>query len=246
MYKEALIKGLLGLVLCVMSINTQATDNILIKLSANGLCLTQEDSLYQDTQQYILLYSLDECLNKGGRLPMTQNFKKRIQQSAISSQSHSHILREFNPQEWPHFSKLQRSDLDVRNYFLKVTSEVDVTIDRFNQVVSGKWRCPFTGNTMFRPDELSVIHIVPLRYAHDNGGAKLSRAIKTQFANDVSNLIVVHNDVKNDRDERGLSWTPNINKCWYVHRFNKSIEKYKLAYSNGDQDLIEQLMQICQ
>ncbi|WKT61984.1 DUF1524 domain-containing protein [Microbulbifer thermotolerans] len=90
---------------------------------------------------------------------------------------------------------------------------------------------PYTGHFFTKASDLDVEHIVPLKWAHDHGGASWSRAQKRRFAEDPDNLWLVddgHNQSKGDRgpDE----WMPPYEPVAqiYVQRFMAIVQKYGL------------------
>jgi hypothetical protein len=233
-----------GIITLGYSAFNQAQVQMLVKLTNQGLCLTQEHAKFKETSDYTLFYSLDACLNRGGHLPMTDDFKRKMQRHAkISIPQHS--TKAFDAQEWPHFSAVTGTGFNVDQFFLKATSE-EVTINnQDNMIIQGLWRCPFSLRAMRTQNEFAVSHIVPIEYAHDNGGANFSLAKKTEFANDFENLIVTHKSIAIQRQRAEGMWLPEENRCWYLKRFDRMMKKYKLSYPVNDINLITRLRATC-
>lgn len=232
------------LIASLLTVNAIAKDAS-IKLTDSGLCLTPEHKLYEEERKYIALYSLDECLNRGGRHPRSDKVERKIQQSMQIQNLVSPTTKQFSIYEWPHWLLSPDETLDVRNYFLKATSESPTTSLKSSGIVTGEWTCPFSNSKMYRTQELKLMHIVPLQYAHENGGSRWSRAQKELFANDFQNMIATHRPTAEARENLGLVWVPEHNLCWYFEKFHHIMQKYELTYPPNEGLIKDRLYSIC-
>lgn len=150
--------------------------------------------------------------------------------------------------EWlPRWSDFDGDCQNTRHELLIRYSLAPVTFSGADQckVVSGLWLDPYTGNFYTKASDLDVEHIVPLKWAHEHGGANWSRALKRRFAEDPDNLWLVddgHNQRKGDRgpDE----WMPPYEPAAriYVQRFMAIVQKYGLQLTLAEVRHFEKIL----
>jgi hypothetical protein len=100
-------------------------------------------------------------------------------------------------------------------------------------VKSGKWVCPYTGESFTLASDVDIDHVVPLAHAHNHGGAYWSAEKKRKFANDPLNLLVVDDTTNRKKGARGPDkWKPPETLSWsaYAARWTKVKDKYGLIY----------------
>lgn len=145
--------------------------------------------------------------------------------------------------EWlPRWSDADRDCQDTRHELLIRYSLAPVAYTAKNgcKVATGLWLDPYTGNFYERASDLDVEHIVPLKWAHDHGGAHWSREKKRQFAEDPDNLWLVDDGRNQSKGDRGPDlWMPPYGpvRRHYVQRFMAVAEKYQLSVTTGEQRL---------
>ncbi len=85
---------------------------------------------------------------------------------------------------WEHWNT--RGDcIDTRQEVLLTEGEdVELQADGC-RVVAGRWTDPFDGREHTDPGALHIDHLVPLKNAHESGGAAWAPAVKRAFANDL-------------------------------------------------------------
>ncbi|WP_237057052.1 GmrSD restriction endonuclease domain-containing protein [Microbulbifer sediminum] len=141
---------------------------------------------------------------------------------------------DYQRDEWlPRWSDSDRDCQDTRHELLERYSLAPVTYTRPDRcrVKTGLWLDPYTGNFYTLASDLDVEHIVPLKWAHDHGGAGWSRARKRQFAEDPENLWLVDDGRNQSKGQRGPDqWMPPYGPVAeiYVERFTAIVSKYGL------------------
>ncbi|WP_234994871.1 GmrSD restriction endonuclease domain-containing protein [Microbulbifer donghaiensis] len=136
--------------------------------------------------------------------------------------------------EWlPRWSDFDRDCQDTRHELLVRYSLAPVTFTRADgcKVSTGLWLDPYTGNFYFKASDLDVEHIVPLKWAHDHGGAHWSRERKRRFAEDPDNLWLVDDGRNQSKGDKGPDeWMPPYAPVGriYVQRFMAIVQKYEL------------------
>ncbi|MFV8782558.1 HNH endonuclease family protein [Microbulbifer sp. SA54] len=145
--------------------------------------------------------------------------------------------------EWlPRWSDRDSDCQDTRHELLIRFSLAPVTFSdgRECKVVSGLWMDPYTGSFFELASDLDVEHIVPLKWAHDHGGANWSRELKRQFAEDPDNLWLVDDGRNQSKGHLGPNeWMPPYGpvKKFYLQRFMAVVEKYGLQATEVEQRL---------
>ncbi|WP_346836663.1 DUF1524 domain-containing protein [Microbulbifer sp. SAOS-129_SWC] len=122
---------------------------------------------------------------------------------------------------------------DTRHELLIRFSLAPVTFTRADhcRVATGLWLDPYTGHFYRKASDLDVEHIVPLKWAHDHGGAYWSAERKHQFAEDPDNLWLVDDGRNQSKGDRGPDeWMPPYKPVAriYVERFMAIARKYGL------------------
>lgn len=136
--------------------------------------------------------------------------------------------------EWlPRWSDFDRDCQDTRHELLIRFSLGPVTYTRADncKVATGLWLDPYTGAFYVKASDLDVEHIVPLKWAHDHGGAEWDLARKRQFAEDPDNLWLVDDGRNQSKGDRGPDeWMPPYAPvaAIYVQRFMAIVQKYGL------------------
>lgn len=143
----------------------------------------------------------------------------------------------YDRKEWlPRWSDSDRDCQDTRHELLIRYSLAPVAYTRADncRVATGLWLDPYTGNFYSKASDLDVEHIVPLKWAHDHGGAKWSRELKRRFAEDPDNLWLVDDGRNQSKGDRGPDeWMPPyvpVSRI-YVQRFMAIVQKYGLQPS---------------
>jgi len=147
---------------------------------------------------------------------------------------------------------VDRDGLNTRMEVLVKECEpaTNIVLSKYNsggvRVVSGKWICEFSGDTLYNASDLDVDHFVPLGEVHRSGGLLWSDSLKRAYANDTYNhevLLAVNkwdNRSKGDRDPS--EWLPEINQREYVLRWKRIKKLYNLGYDRKELEFITEFL----
>jgi len=114
------------------------------------------------------------------------------------------------------------------------------------EVVSGKWRGPYTGDSFRDPSALHIDHVVPLKEAHISGAKRWSQGKRERFANDPDNLLAVEAGANMSKGSDGpADWLPEFRECHYIARWVSVKEKWDLAMDRAEQRTVERLQNLC-
>lgn len=144
-----------------------------------------------------------------------------------------------------HWIDADKDCLNTRHELLMQQS-TDITRTGNNKctINRGRWLDPYTGKTFYKASDVDVDHIVPLKWAWENGAYKWSQSKREKFANDPANLLVVENSVNRAKGAKGvLDWLPPLKSfhCQYVLRFNRVIKNYGLTVSDKNMQSLQRL-----
>ncbi|GAB2883743.1 DUF1524 domain-containing protein [Microbulbifer echini] len=177
-----------------------------------------------------------------------RSFSKIFLSVFLFSLSFTALAVTYERDEWlPKWSDVDRDCQDTRHELLIRYSLSPVTFTRSNgcKVDTGLWLDPYTGSFYSRASDLDVEHIVPLKWAHDHGGAKWSRKLKRQFAEDIDNLWLVDDGRNQSKGHKGPDqWMPPyapVGKI-YVQRFISIVEKYNLSLSSAESQQLRSMV----
>ncbi|SDZ85262.1 HNH endonuclease family protein [Microbulbifer marinus] len=157
------------------------------------------------------------------------------------------VAASYERAEWlPRWSDFDRDCQDTRHELLIRYSLAPVTYTRSDncKVATGLWLDPYTGNFYFKASDLDVEHIVPLKWAHDHGGAHWSRERKRRFAEDPDNLWLVDDGRNQSKGDKGPDeWMPPYAPVAtvYVQRFMAIVQKYDLQLTLAESDSLSTL-----
>lgn len=136
----------------------------------------------------------------------------------------------YNRDEWKHWSDFDLDCMNTRHEILKAQADGPIRFSPDGCYVSmSTWHDPFSGKTFTRASDLDVDHIVPLKWAHDNGGYAWNRERKEEFANDPINLLAVDDGLNSQkRAQPPTAWMPpnHYFRCEYLDLWLKVLKKY--------------------
>lgn len=124
------------------------------------------------------------------------------------------------------------------------------TADKCN-VVTGRWRDPYSGETFTDPGNLHIDHVVPLSEAHRSGAWRWPQDRKHTYANDLDTtraLIAVEagqNMSKSDRDPS--DWMPanEAYHCDYLRRWVSIKRRWDLTMDESERGFIQNRLSRC-
>ena len=196
----------------------------------------------------IVLFALTALLALSG----CQLFVKQPQQPLESLPSESISLTDtpYQRKDWPHWIDADKNCRNTRQEMLIATSRTPVKFNDSRQctVKTGLWIGPYTGKTFTKASDVDIDHVVPLAHAHRHGAANWTRTQRRTFANDFENLLVVDdatNQAKSDKAPH--EWLPPNKRFWceYGKRWQHIKDKYRLFYSNPEQNMLKRLAASC-
>lgn len=107
---------------------------------------------------------------------------------------------------------------------------------------------PYGGRKISDPSSLDIDHVIPLKYANGHNGASWSTAKKTQFANDMSQLIAVDAGANRQKGDSGPSgWMPgNKNEtCSYTTIWITTASRYGISITSSDKTALQKGIESC-
>lgn len=202
-----------------------AANNTVIKKTTSEICHSKNSSYYSRIKKYTPYLSLQECLASGGRLPKSYGGPTT---SHLSSSKGSKYDRSKFGRGW---ADVDGDCQDSRQEVLIAQSTVPVKFKSDNRcrVSAGCWISPFSGKVIHNPSVIDIDHVVPLKWAWDNGANKWTKEKRRMFANDPANLLSVEASFNRQKGAKGPNvWLPPANQCEYVLRFLRIVKKYDL------------------
>jgi hypothetical protein len=125
----------------------------------------------------------------------------------------------------------------------------DITFTNSNRctVNTGRWLDPYTGIYLNQASDLDVDHVIPLAYAHTNGGYSWSMSKKQTFAVDEANLLLVDDGENQSKGAKGPSeYLPRKEfQCEYARIWQLVATKYNLDVPERDLGTIRNILTQC-
>ena len=153
--------------------------------------------------------------------------------------------------DWPHWIDVDGDCQNTRHEVLIRDSLVRPGFRRGETctVVTGQWLDPYTGELYRRASQVSIDHLVPLRWAHGHGADRWTRTQKTRFANDMDNLLAVGTRVNAQKGARGPDdWLPPEAgyRCEYLSRFVEIMARYQLHFVDVERKALQEEFHRCE
>ena len=120
---------------------------------------------------------------------------------------------------------------------------------RVDTVNSGEWVDPYSGKSISSASDLDIDHIVPLKYAAENGGQSWSEGEKEKFANDPDNLLATSAKENRSKGAKGPSdYMPPYKayRCQYSKSFVGVASKYNLSIQKKDLNVLNKTLSDCE
>ena len=157
--------------------------------------------------------------------------------------------RFFNEADWTLFEGNSSNCRSIRQTMLVMTSRdlVRFTNPRECEVRLGEWLDEYTGKRFQVANQLELDHIIPRRYAHNQGGDRWPAGKKFEFSNDPQNLILVERREARRKGDRGPSgYLPREEyQCDYVRQWQAIADKYDLRLDNRDSNRVLIILRGC-
>lgn len=140
------------------------------------------------------------------------------------------LSRIYRREDWRHWTDADGDCMNARHEALLAQATGPVKLSPDGCYVSvGQWIGPYSGKTYTRASDLDVDHIIPLKWAHEHGGANWPADRKERFANDPDNLLVVDDGLNQSKGAKGpTEWMPPLHayRCNYLDRWAGVLKKY--------------------
>lgn len=153
---------------------------------------------------------------------------KKSTQEAIEEQLPISFI--YKREDWKHWIDADGDCMNTRHEILKAQSigEVKLSPDGC-YVSSGTWPDPYSGKDYTRASDLDIDHVIPLKWAHEHGGANWAAQKKERFANDPRNLLAVDDALNQSKGAKGpTDWIPpnHAYRCQYLSHWQQVLELY--------------------
>ncbi len=215
-------------------------DDSVIKQSRSGICHDPSSSYYQRTKNFTAYDSLPACLADGGRLP------KGHRPVALQQQTQD------NTYDRSAFGRWLDDDNDCMNTRHELLQQLSTRSVSYSEdgcrVERGRWLDPYTDRTFLSSSDLDIDHLVPLKWAWDNGADTWDDEKRQRFANDPVNLFAVDDSTNRSKGAQGPQhWLPPNGgfHCQYLIRYQRVLKIYDFAVS-VQQQVAKQREQVCQ
>lgn len=138
-------------------------------------------------------------------------------------------------------STYDRSDWISKSMWTKTRTKILA-----RDAVGDHWVCKYSGKAIEASKDMDIDHIIPLKYAFDNGGDTFPSSKKKQFATDDSNLVTVSAHENRSKGDAGLSgYIPVNNACYYVRHWKYVSAKYNLHIPRKDSLIMVKTLKAC-
>lgn len=209
-----------------------------VKMTSSRICHPETSPYFSRIKNFKSYPSVHACLNAGGRLPKnirSSNVTKSVKKLSASGDLLPNVSS-VGKYKRSHFgygwADIDHDGQDARQEALiaQSTSAVRFKSNSRRKVASGRWISPFTNNVIHDPSKIDIDHVVPLKWAWQNGANSWSQQKREQFANDPANLISVEASLNRQKGAKGPDlWLPPLNQCEYVLRFFRILKKYNIS-----------------
>lgn len=148
----------------------------------------------------------------------------------------------YQRKHWRHWTDRDRNCLNTRQEILKARSLTPVILNEKGcKVVAGRWHDYYFPEVLEDPKKVDIDHLIPLKHAHENGGAGWSRKQKEAFANDPENLVITNRKYNRQKGAQGIdTWLPLHREyaCKYMHDWMRVKNKYALQISESERHAV--------
>ncbi|MFN3714186.1 MAG: YHYH domain-containing protein [Alcanivoracaceae bacterium] len=156
----------------------------------------------------------------------------------------------YDRRDWPHWVDEDGNCRDTRAEVLIGSSRVPVTFRdaRGCTVAAGEWLDPYSGELLYRADEIDIDHLVPLKHAHGHGGHAWPLNQRRRFANDETNLLAVSARLNRAKGSSSPDqWLPPNQDYWceYGRRWRNVKGHYQLMITPPEEAVLITLEQHC-
>lgn len=163
---------------------------------------------------------------------------------------------EYRREDWPHWRGLVSQCWDVRQEVLRRDSLEAPTWDLTTgacRVTAGLWVDPYTAKIAWikDPAAVDIDHLVPLKWAHEHGGATWPKKRREAFANYLGFRLAIRATdaaVNRSKGARGPSeWAPPnpYARCEYAQAWATLIVIWDLRPGEADRAALQAMAETC-
>ncbi|MES3007139.1 MAG: DUF1524 domain-containing protein [Pseudomonadota bacterium] len=158
-------------------------------------------------------------------------------------------LPSYERSQWRHWEDFDGDCQNARQELLIAQSlaAIHFTNARGCTVAMGQWFDPYTGKQFVQASDVDIDHVIPLKYAHEHGGARWSPLTKKLFANDPENLLIVDDGENQSKGASGpAQYLPRAEyQCEYARRWQTIAAKYELQLARQDMQTLTTIQRDC-
>jgi hypothetical protein len=151
--------------------------------------------------------------------------------------------------DWSHWIDKDLNCLNTRAEILKARSEIPVKMNKKGcSVKKGRWKDYYYPEVHKKASQVDIDHLVPLKHAHDHGGAQWGLKEKEIFANDPDNLVITNRHYNRQKGSKSIDeWLPKDKSyaCKYIFAWINLKKKYSLLFKEKEQRTIDLLKPEC-
>lgn len=144
--------------------------------------------------------------------------------------------------DWPHWIDEDKNCRNTRQEILISRSEKTTKMNKKGcTVVSGLWDDYYYPEKHTLAKKVDIDHLIPLKHAHENGGAHWTTKQKQNFANDPENLVITNRSYNRQKGAKGIDqWLPVHHQyaCRYIKDWMRLKKKYQLVITKQEQHTI--------
>jgi hypothetical protein len=147
-----------------------------------------------------------------------------------------------------------RDGYDTRDAVLKRSNVGKLVEDNTGHktvIRSGKWVCPYTGETIIDPMKMDIDHLVPLGEVYASGGSTWNVAKRHQYYNtldDKCHLLAVSSEANRSKgDKTPCEWKPPLKSEWceYAKCWIEVKKKWDLSIKECEQKELDAMLKTC-
>lgn len=224
-----------------------------VKKSSSGICHDLSSPFYEKTKRFTEFQNISACLDSGGRLPkgMASQHSKMDKAISEANEQQRPFSKIYDRDEWSHWDDTDNNGCNSRDDALIQQADGKLIYRGTSKcdVIAGTWYLPYSGKTYTGPSrKIDADHIIPLSFAHKNGGAMWSKKKKQMFANDLENILIVSARLNRQKSDSGpAEWMPPLQsyRCKYLSTFDGLMAKYQLSYPKKDYRVVSKMHNAC-
>lgn len=152
------------------------------------------------------------------------------------------VTKKYHRKDWKHWVDYDRDCQTTRQEILIERSLTPVSTDRKGCIVmKGKWADYYYPEVHSIARTVDIDHLVPLKNAHDTGGAYWDKKLKEKFANDPENLVITNLRYNRKKGSKGIDkWLPVHQNyaCKYIKDWIRIKKKYDLYLTAAEKNTV--------